>query len=170
MEKKESQKKLAKVVYGGAALLCTLLAIFLLWSLRSLILPTIIGALSAYICTPLLRFAKRKGLPRGLGILVLFGLFFLAFSLIGSQIKNILPDEKGKLELRVRIQYKLNEKYREYMGIDSTGTKGNFLYNLAGKEINPLMDNLNTMLMLKDVERDLFEKYSNRYHIRYCNF
>jgi predicted PurR-regulated permease PerM len=163
MEKSKIQKRMGYIIYGSAAVLCTLLAIYLVWSLRTLILPSIIGALSAYICTPLLRFLKRKGVPRGFGILFFFALFFLILFFIGGQIKDIIPDERGKLELRVRIQYKLNEKYREFMGIDSTGTKGNFVYNMVGKEVNPFMDNLNNMLMFSDEERELFEKYGKGY-------
>jgi predicted PurR-regulated permease PerM len=153
------KKRLRRILYIGSFALFSVLGVYLLLSLRTLILPTIIGALSAYICTPLLTFLKRKGLPRAVGIILLFGVFTLTVILLVRQVKAILPDEKGKLELRVRTRYKLNQKYQDFMGIDTASGRGNFLYNLVGGELNPVINNLNRLLMFNDEERALFEKY-----------
>jgi predicted PurR-regulated permease PerM len=158
---KIARQKRAKIVYTGAFLLVAGLGLFIFVSLRALILPTIIGALSAYLCRPLLMFMKRRRIPRGASILILFGLFFLILFIIVSQIQGIIPDEKGKMVLQVRIQYKINEKYKEYMGIDTSGAEGNFIYNMVGKEVDPLINKLNDLLMFTEEDKELFDQYAS---------
>lgn len=130
----------------------------LVWMLRELVLPSIIGALAAYLCHPLLSRMRQWRIPKSLAILVLFGGFFSLISLASSHVRDAIPDEQGKLELRVRIQYKLDSKYQSLMQVDDQG-KGNLLYRLVGAEIEPLYNRLNRLLMLTPDERNSFEQY-----------
>ena len=125
--KKRGSSLRRNIIYVIATLIVLSLTVFLIFSLRSLILPTIIGILAAYIFAPGVDFFKKIGMPRWTAILILFGIFFLSIIVLVKQVSSIVPDEKGKLVLRVRIQYKLNEKYRDYMGIGSNAKKGNFI-------------------------------------------
>lgn len=136
------------------------LAVFslLVWALRELILPAIVGALAAYLCHPLLARMRRYGVPKAAAILLLFTGFFLVISLVSGQIRDAIPDEQGKLELRVRIQFKLNEKYQQLMQVDDSG-KGNLVYSLVGSEIEPFWQRINGWLILPPKERQQFEEY-----------
>ncbi len=136
------------------------LAVFalLVWALRELILPAIVGALAAYLCHPLLARMRRYGVPKAAAILLLFTGFFLIISLVSGQIRDAIPDEQGKLELRVRIQFKLNEKYQQLMQVDDNG-KGNLVYSLVGSEIEPFWQQINSWLILPPKERQQFEEY-----------
>jgi hypothetical protein len=64
-----------------------------------------------------------------------------------------MPDEIGALELRVRALYALNHHYRTLMGLDPSWTRGNHLYQLAQRELDPLMDRLRDVLALTPDER-----------------
>ncbi|OPX56571.1 protein of unknown function DUF20 [Oceanospirillum multiglobuliferum] len=153
-----SRAKRRQRFYVVTGLLGFSLFIVLIWTLRELTLPAIVGALAAYLCHPLLALMRRWRIPKGLAILTLFAGFFFLISLASSQIRDAIPDEQGKLELRVRIQYKLDDKYQALMQIDEQG-KGNLLHRLVGAEIEPFYDRLNRLLMLNPEERASFERY-----------
>ena len=155
----ESQQR-AKILYATTGIFSTLFLLALIWAMRSLIVPTLVGGLIAYMCFPWLKFFKRKGLPDFLAIPALLGFFILSVLLISIQIRDIMPDENGKLILRTRIQYKMNEKYQEYMGIQKGG-KGNMIYNLVGKEIDPILKDVIDVLQLDREERAQFSHYYN---------
>lgn len=159
----DRKRRLRKTLYVGATALFSVLGVYLIWSLRSLILPTTIGALLAYICAPLLEFGKRHHIRRGMGILILFAFMALTVIALVRQVKAAMPDEKSKLELRVRAQYKINERYRGLMGLDAGSPDGNVLYDLVGQELDPGLDRLNGLLMLNFEERELFERYMSGY-------
>lgn len=142
-------------VYAASTALGSLLALWLLWALRELILPSIVGALGAYLCRPILNRLKRMGVSNIWSIVLLFAGFFLIIMLLTFQLQSVIPDQKGKLELRVRVQYKLNQEYNEFMGLAQEG-KGNFFYEMFGGEIQPFMDRLNNMIMLGPEERREF--------------
>ena len=142
----------------GAVLFC-----LLAWALRELILPIIVGALVAYLCNPILSWMRRKHLPKGMGVVVLLTLFSLAITQISGQIRDAMPDEQGELELRVRIQYKLNERYLSLMQLDQQG-KGNLLYTLIGEEIEPVRQRLNEILSLPEEEQEIYEQYYHRHY------
>jgi predicted PurR-regulated permease PerM len=59
-----------------------------------------------------------------------------------------LPSEKEKLEILVRLKYQLNEKFDRFMEIDSVSGKGNALYNLVSRDLEPLRKSLNEYLEL----------------------
>ena len=156
-----SKTKRTYFVYIVTALISLIIFFYLVWSLRSLILPCIVGLTLAYICKPLLRFLQKKGFPHSIALILLFGLFFLVVSFFTNQVKSIIPDEKGMLELRVRIQYKLDQKYRNTMGISEPGDKGNILFELFGDELEPVIKKINQALQLNSDEKILFEQFLN---------
>ncbi len=148
----------SNLLYGATGFLTFSVLLALIWGLRTLIVPSLVGLLIAYMCFPLLEKLKRKGLPDFLAIPVLLGFFILGVLLISIQIRDTIPDENGKLILRIRIQYKLSEKYQEYMGIEE-GAKGNLLHSLVGQEIDPILKDVIDVLKLDRDERILFRRY-----------
>ena len=102
------------VVAAGAAAL----AVYLVWGLRSFIVPAFVGGLLAYICRPLVAHLERWWIPRGVAVgllLVMFGLI----ALVGlNSVRAAIPSETALLELRVRALYALHHRYQALMGLD----------------------------------------------------
>jgi hypothetical protein len=84
---------------------------------------------------------------------------FFAF----NTLRKHIPDEEQKLEFKVRLQYKLNEKYRQFVAKSAEG-KSNPVTSLVDKELGPVMDKINQALKLTPEERDLFLKYCAGYN------
>ncbi|OHD65471.1 MAG: hypothetical protein A2176_13115 [Spirochaetes bacterium RBG_13_51_14] len=158
-----THRQTRRVVFAITAIVSVLAAAFFLWSLRSIILPCIIGTFVAYICFPLLKLFTRIGIPRPAGILLLFGAFFLAAMVIANQIGKIIPDEREELVLRTRFQYKLNERYHHFMGLTGPEDTGNIVYKYFGNDLDRIMYGVNAFLRLNKVERILFLKYREGY-------
>jgi len=129
--------------------LSLILFLAIIWALRTMIVPATVGALLAYACLPLLRKLKKTGLPDGLALLILLGTFVLGIMLVTDRIKHIIPDETGKILLRVRIQYKIYERYNDIVG----GEK-NFITQTIAKEIDPLFNDFVGILSLNLRERN----------------
>ena len=133
-----------------------LLAAYLLWKLRSLIVPVAVSSLMAYICRPLVTRLERYRVPRGLGIWLLLFVFVLAALFIANRVRSIMPSEIEALELKVRAIYKLNEGYKNLMGLDQSLTRGNWIYRLAHGELDPIVDQTNRLLALTPEEHTQF--------------
>jgi predicted PurR-regulated permease PerM len=129
-----------------------LLSAYLLWKLRSLIVPVAVGGLMAYICRPLIAHLERYRMPRGLAIGLLMVMFVLAVIFIASRIAAVMPDETAAIELRVHGLYKLNENYRGMMGLDPSLKKGNRIYRLVHEDTDPILDWVNRQLALTPEE------------------
>ena len=88
-----------------------LVSAYLLWKLRSLIVPVAVSGLTAYICRPLLIHLERYRVPRGLGIGLLLFAFVLSqlFSWRTGYAPSCLP-KLGPSISRFRALYKLNER------------------------------------------------------------
>ena len=140
------------------SVLAAVLAFLLLWGLRQLILPTVIGVVIAYIAYPLVAYLGGKGFSRPWAILTLFALFCMGLVIMVNLGGSLIPDKKGELELQVRARYKLNEKFVRSMGLGE-GRRGNLLYQLIGRELAPLVDQLDQALALSDTEARLFESF-----------
>ena len=67
-----------------------------------------------------------------------------------------MPSETEVLDLRVRALYALNHRYRALMGLDPSWTRGNRLYWLAHRDLDPLMDRVSELLALTADERAQF--------------
>jgi predicted PurR-regulated permease PerM len=138
------------------------LAAYLVWALRSLILPASAGGLMAYICRPFVARLERCGIPRRLAVgLLLFMVALVALVSVNS-LRAVIPSETGALELRVRALYALNHRYQALMGLDPSWTRGNRLYRLAHGELDPLLDRVSELLALTSDERAQFIAASGR--------
>ena len=144
---------LFKSVVATAGLL---LAVFLLWALRSLIVPVAVSGLLAYICRPLVAGLERYRVPRGLAMGLLLFAFILAALFVVDRIRAIMPTEAGAVELKVRALYAINERYRALMGLDATLAKGNRLHQFLHADSDPLLDRVNQLLALTPQERSQF--------------
>ena len=95
-------------------------------------------------------------MPRGLGTWLLLVVFVLAVLFIANRVRSIMPTEIGALELRVRAIYKLNEGYKNLMGLDRSLSRGNWIYRLARGELDPIVDRTNRLLALTSEEHTQF--------------
>jgi len=144
---------LFRVVVAAAGVL---LSAYLLWKLRSLIPPVAVGGLVAYICRPLIAHLESYRMPRGLAV----GLLLLAFVVVALFIVNgvraVMPTEIEAVELKVRGLYKFNEGYKSLMRLEPSLTQGNWIYRLAGAELDPKADWINRLLALTPEETSQF--------------
>lgn len=160
-ERKELERKFRRqIVQTSFIALSVFLTTFLTWKLRSLLVPMIVGALLAYLFRPVKERFRIPGLPHELRVLTLFACIGAALFVGMNSIRKQMPDEKQKLELKVRLKYKLNEKFQQLVG----GAKpAGALGSLISKEAGPMMDQLNRLLDMTPDEQDLFLKYRDGY-------
>jgi predicted PurR-regulated permease PerM len=130
-----------------------------LWKLKMLILPILVGALLAYLFRPLKDRFRVSWLPHELRVLCLFAGIGLALFVMGNNVRKQIPDERQELELKVRIKYKLNEKFQQITGANDKEKRHGFVSNLISKEAGPMMDQINLFLDLTTEEQELFLKY-----------
>src|SRR5262245_47737787 len=132
-----------------------MLVAFVLWGLRSLILPVAVGALVAYICDPLVVGLERYGVRRGLAIGLLLLAFVSGALLIAGLVRSKVPTEIGSLDFRTRVLHKINDRYRNLMGLDIS-PRGSQLYRLIQEDVESAMDRINRLLALTADERTRF--------------
>ena len=130
---------------------------------QELLLPVILGGFVGYLFRPLVQFVKGKPLVRYSKALFLLGMIVSVIYVSVTLIKASLPNEKEQLELIVRLQYRINLRYQEWLEIDSETGKGNFIYNYIGDELNPVLDQVNEFLSLDSEQRRLFMLYRKGY-------
>ena len=146
----------AVVVKCAVAMAALALTAYLVWGLRSLIVPASVGGLLAYICRPLVARLERWRIPRALAVTLLL-LVLVLVALVGlNSIRAIVPNEMAVLELRVRALYALHHRYQAVMGLDPSWTRGNRLYRLAYHDLDPLVDRVSELLTLTPDERAQF--------------
>jgi predicted PurR-regulated permease PerM len=132
------------------------LGAYLVWGLRSLIVPVTVGGLLAYICRPGVARLERSGVPRGVAIGLLLLVFVLGALFIVNRIRAVMPSDTGVLELRIRALYTLNERYQALMGLDRSLTRGNRIYRLVYGDLDPFVDRVNQLLALTPEEHAQF--------------
>jgi predicted PurR-regulated permease PerM len=163
-EEKERERKVRrKVFYFAFGALTFVLGGFLLWKLRILVLPIIVGALLAFVFRPVKERFRIRWLPHELQVLCSFAVIGLALFFAFNTLRKHIPDEEQKLEFKVRLQYKLNEKYQQLVAKSPEG-KSNTVGQIIEKQLGPLMDKVNRFLALGPKERDLFLKYAAGYN------
>jgi hypothetical protein len=64
-----------------------------------------------------------------------------------------LPTELGAIELKIRTLNAINERYRALMGLDTSLTKGNAMYQFLHTDLDPLLDRVNQQLALTSEQR-----------------
>jgi predicted PurR-regulated permease PerM len=163
-EEKERERKLRRtafyLTFAGAVLI---LGAFLIWKLNALILPIIVGGLLAFVFRPVKERFRIRWLPHELQVLCSFAAIGLVLFFAFNTLRKHIPDEKQKLEFKVRLKYKLNEKYQQLVAKSPEG-KSNAVGQLLDKELGPLMDKVNQYLELNPKERELFLKYAAGYN------
>lgn len=151
------------IFYLTFAALALIVAGFLIWKLRGLILPIIVGALLAFVFRPVKERFKIRWLPHEVQVLCSFAAIGLVLFFAFNTLRKHIPDEEQKLEFKVRLNYKLNEKYRQLVA-KPAAEKSNAVAPLIEKELGPLMDKFNQSFELNPEERDLFLKYAAGYN------
>ncbi len=163
--KKEQERKKRRQVFTSTFLLLTLIvSSLLIWKLRSLLLPILVGALLGYLFRPLKDRFRVSWLPHELRVLVLFAIVGFSLFLAGHSIRQQMPDERQKLELQVRLKYKLNEKFQQVLGPEGETSQWlGPLKAMIAREAGPAMNQLNGWLNLSKSETELFLKYREGY-------
>ena len=162
-EEQERERKLRrKVFYLTFATLALILGGFLVWNLRILILPIIVGALLAFLFRPVKDRFRVRWLPHELQVLCSFAAIGIVLFFAFNTLRKHIPDEEQKLEFKVRLKYKLNERYRQL--VPKSEGKSNTVAPLIEKQVGPLMDKVNQALELNPQERDLFLRYAAGYN------
>src|SRR5438067_12044758 len=160
LEEKERERKVRRkifyLIFGALALIsCG----FLIWKLSILILPIIVGALMAFLFRPVKERFEVRWLPHQIQVLCSFAAIGLVLFFAFNTLRKHIPDEEQKLEFKVRLKYKLNEKYRQLVAKPAE-EKSNAVAPLIQKELRPPMDKFNQLLELSPEERDLFLRYA----------
>jgi predicted PurR-regulated permease PerM len=132
-----------------------LVAAYLIWGLRSLIVPIAVGSLLAYVCYPLVARLERYRLTRGLAIVLLMLAFLSVGVVLAIGIRAGVSSEIGTLDFKTRALFKLNQRYEQLMGLDAT-SKGNRLYQFVHDDLDPIVDRMNSLLALTPEERSRF--------------
>src|SRR6516164_5557634 len=162
-EGQERERKLRrKVFYLTFATLTFIFGVFLIWKLRILILPIIVGALLAFLFRPVKDRFRARWLPHELQVLCSFAAIGIVLFFAFNTLRKHIPDEEQKLEFKVRLKYKLNERYRQF--VPKSEEKSNTLTALVEKQLGPVMDKVNQALKLSPEERNLFLKYAAGYN------
>src|SRR5437016_3718341 len=162
-EQERERKVRRKIFYLTFATLALVLGGFLIWKLRILILPIIVGALLAFLFRPVKDRFRVRWLPHELQVLCSFAVIGLILFFAFNTFRKHIPDEEEKLEFKVRLKYKLNERYQQLVAKSPEG-KSNVVAALLEKELGPLMDKMNQVLALNAEERNLFLKYAAGYN------
>ncbi len=157
---KDLERRRRGLIFNTLTILVILGSVsFLIWSLRTLILPVTLGILFAYLFRPLKNAFKYRWIPNGIRLTLLFA-FLTGSILLGTRfVKENIPNEKEKLEILVRTKYKLNEKFNKIMEIDPKTGKGNAFYNLIAQDINPIRKGLNEYLELSPEQIEAFRNF-----------
>ncbi|MGB9475786.1 MAG: AI-2E family transporter [Candidatus Udaeobacter sp.] len=164
VEQKERERRIRRrIFYLTFAILALIVGGFLIWKLSGLILPIIVGALLAFLFRPVKDRFRVRWLPHELQVLCSFALIGIVLFFAFNTLRKHIPDEEEKLEFKVRLKYKLNQRYQQLVAKSPEG-KSNAIAPLIEKEVGPLMDKVNQALALNREERELFLKYAGGYN------
>src|SRR4029453_1557790 len=159
-EEQERERKVRRrIFYLTFGALTFVLGGFLIWKLSILILPIIVGGLLAFVFRPVKERFRILWLPHELQVLCSFAAIGLALFFAFNTLRKHIPDEEQKLEFKVRLQYKQNEKYQQLVAKPPEG-KSNTAGQIIEKQLGPLMDKVNRFLELGPKKRDLFLRYA----------
>ncbi len=157
----QSRQLRSRVFYTLFFIFGALITIYLLAVLSPLILPTLIGILLAYVTKPLLTFLRKKGINKSLSVTIIILLFGLAIFGIGKKIYSLIPSSQQQLVIRVQMQNKIDRMYLELLGKENFSSKGNFVDELFGKQMEPLLASFNDFFSMDKKEAKKFKDYLN---------
>ncbi len=172
---RKSRKVRQVIVYTAATIVFFALTVGLLYGLRPMLLPFVLGAFLAYLLKPIAKSFRGSTVTKYARAGVL--LCFVGVVVYGSiaLIRSSLPNESEKLQLKVRLQYRLNERYQSWMGL-ADGKAGNLIYKTLGKEFDELKQKAVEYVRLNDEERQQFLYFheeggdENRIGEKYYNY
>lgn len=156
-QKAEEREHRGRWFYRWLILSILALVGFLVYELHSIGLPILVGAMLAYLFRPIKNWFHLSWLPHELRVIMAVMLSVLVVSIGVMKIRDMIPNEKQKLELKVRLKYKLNERF------DQVFTNANPVLGVVQKELQPLMVQMNEVLALSDADKELFMKYRRGY-------
>jgi len=158
-EEKEQERKVRRRVFHLVfAFLVLIAGVFLIWKLSGLVVPVIVGALLAFLFRPVKERFKIPWLPHELQVLCSFAAIGVVLFFAFDTARKYIPDDKQQLEYRVRLKYKLNEKYQQLVTKSPEG-KPSMLVSFVQKQTDPLLDKVNQLLELDPKEREQFVSY-----------
>jgi len=153
---KEQERKVRRRVFAlFFAILVLIAGGLLIWKLSGLVVPIIVGALLAFLFRPVKERFKIPWLPHELQVLCSFAAIGLVLFFALDTARKYIPDDKQQLEYRVRLKYKLNEKYQQLV-TKSPEEKPTMLVSFIQKQTGPLMDKVNQLLELDRKETEQF--------------
>src|SRR5258708_23065362 len=144
-EKERERKFRRRIFHLIFAILALILGGFLTWKLSGLVLPIIVGALLAFLFRPVKERFKIPWLPHELQVLCSFAAIGLVLFFAFDTARKHIPDDQQRLEFKVRLKYKLNEKYQQLVTKSPEG-KSSMLVGLIGTECGPPMDKVNELI------------------------
>jgi predicted PurR-regulated permease PerM len=147
----------SRLFYRGLLFTIFALTAFLLYELHAILLPILVGAMMAYLFRPIKNWFHVTWIPHELRVIMAVALSVCVVAVGVMKMREMIPNEKQKLELKVRLKYKLNERF------DSVFAEPGAVAGAIKKEMQPLMLQLNELLTLSDEDRDLFMKYRRGY-------
>ena len=155
-EDKEQERKVRRRVFALFFVILVLISGgLLIWKLSGLVIPIIVGAFLAFLFRPLKERFKIPWLPHELQVLCSFAAIGLVLFFALDTARKYIPDDKQQLEYRVRLKYKLNEKYQQLVTKSPEG-KPSMLVSFIQKQTDPLMDKVNQLLELDPKEKQQF--------------
>lgn len=158
-EDKEQDRKVRRRVFHLIfAILVLISGGFLIWKLSGLVVPVIVGALLAFLFRPVKERFKITWLPHELQVLCSFAAIGLVLFFAFDTARKYIPDDKQQLEYKIRLKYKLNDKYQQLVA-KSPQEKPSMLVSFLEKQTGPLLDKVNQLLELNPKERDQFLSY-----------
>jgi predicted PurR-regulated permease PerM len=154
-KERKSRRRVFHLIF---AILVLISGGFLIWKLSGLVVPIIVGALLAFLFRPVKERFKIPWLPHELQVLCSFAAIGLVLFFAFDTVRKYIPDDKQQLEYKIRLKYKLNEKYQQLV-TKSPEEKPSMLVSFIQKQTGPLLDKVNQLLELDPKERDQFLGY-----------
>jgi predicted PurR-regulated permease PerM len=156
-----SRQLRSRIFYTLFSLFGLVITVYLFAVLYPLILPTLIGILLAYITKPLITLLMKWSLPKSVAVTVILLLYGLIIFGIGTKIYSLVPSNNQQLVLRVQMQEKINNIYLDVLGKKDFASPGNFVDELFGKQIEPLLVSFNDFFSIDKKEEKEFYAYLN---------
>lgn len=154
---KDERRQRSRWFYRSLFAFLLFVTAFLLIELHSILLPILVGAILAYLFRPIKNWFHISWLPHEARVILAVFLSISVLSGAAMKIREMIPNEKQKLELKVRLKYKLNERF------DQTFANANPVMSVFQKELQPMMNQINEILTLSRADQDLFIKYRQGY-------
>src|SRR5215469_15378634 len=147
-EDKEQERKVRRRIFHLVfAILVLISGGFLIWKLSGLAVPIIVGALLAFLFRPVKERFKIPWLPHELQVLCSLAAIGLVLFFAFDTARKYIPDDKQQLEYKVRLKYKLNEKYQQLV-TKSPEERPSMLMSFIQGQTAPLMDKVSQLLEL----------------------